>query len=227
MGNKIFVSYKYGDDRINNLCPSVNSTVRDYVNKFEGKIDSSNHIYKGEHDNEDLSQLSDEAIWEELKDKIYDSSVTIVFISPGMREDNKTDRNQWIPWEISYSLKETSRKTETGKNITSRTNAMIGVVLPDEQNSYDYYLESKTCCESGCVTHHTGKMFDILKKNKFNYKNPTKRGCDNNAEKIWLGECSYIGAVRWNDFINNIDYYIEKAHERLNDIDNYDIHKEL
>ena len=110
MGKKIFVSYKFADNQVENLSIYENSTVRDYVTKFEEILDPSDNIYKGESDGEDLSNLSEATIWEKLKDRIYDSSVTIVFISPGMKESWKTERNQWIPWEISYSLKEVSRK---------------------------------------------------------------------------------------------------------------------
>lgn len=77
MGNKIFVSYKYRDNQVENLSAYSDSTVRDYVDKFERKLDLSDNIYKGESDGEDLSNLSDNAIWEKLKDRIYDSSVTL------------------------------------------------------------------------------------------------------------------------------------------------------
>lgn len=88
-----------------------------------------------------LSKLSDDTIWEKLKDRIYDSSVTVIFISPEMKEIWKEEKDQWIPWEISYSLKETSRKNKNGDPVTSKSNAMLAVVLPDENGSYSYYLE--------------------------------------------------------------------------------------
>ncbi len=181
MGKKIFVSYKYVDDQVENLVWNTNATVRDYVDKFEEKVDSSDDIYKGESDDEDLSDLEDDTIWEKLKDRIYNSSVTIVFLSPGMKESWKADRDQWIPWEVSYSLKETTRKNKKGESVTSHSNAMLAVVLPDTSGSYSWYLESRSCCDSKCTTHHTDKLFTIIKKNKFNrIKNGSKRTCDNN-----------------------------------------------
>lgn len=105
MGHKIFVSYKYADSDVKNI--SGNSwprdTVRTYVDKLAEYIkDTSDHVYKGEDDGEDLSQLSDSTIWEKLKERIYDSTLTIVMISKNMRESNQEDRDQWIPWEISW-----------------------------------------------------------------------------------------------------------------------------
>ena len=228
MGHKIFVSYKYADEDVKNLTWWGNSTVRDYVTEFQNKLSAEDDINKGEEDDEDLSGLSDDAIWEKLKTRIYDSSVTVVFISPNMRESGKADRDQWIPWEISYSLKEISRKTKTGKSITSRSNAMVAVVLPDSSGSYSYYLESKNCCSSHCTTHHTDKLFTILAKNKFNLKNPTTRDCANNEGKIWTSpNSSYIGAVKWDAFIANYKKYIDAAIERQNNIDEYTIRKEV
>jgi hypothetical protein len=226
MGKKIFVSYKYADSQVENLSIYENSTVRDYVTKFEEILDPSDNIYKGESDGEDLSTLSEETIWQKLKDRIYDSSVTVVFISPGMKDSWKADKDQWIPWEISYSLKEISRKNKNGDAVTSRSNAMVAVVLPDENGSYSYYLESKSCCESGCTMHHTDKLFAIIRKNKFNFNNATKKVCDIGST-IWHGESSYIKAVNWSDFINDYDTYIDSACGRQDNIDDYDICKEV
>ena len=227
MGKKIFVSYKYADDQVEHLGnDDSTATVRDYVTALEDSIDSSDHIYKGEHDDEDLSQLEDDTIWEKLKDKIYDSTVTVVFISPGMRDTSKKDRDQWIPWEISYSLKETSRKNKNGDPITSKSNAMLAVVLPDTEGKYSYYLNENNCCTVRCITHYTGKLFSILKNNKFNYTKKKKYACDKDKE-IWQGTCSYIEAVKWCDFKKNINFYIDKAIDRQANIDDYDIPKDV
>ncbi len=228
MGHKIFVSYKYADADVKNLTWWGNSTVRDYVTEFQNKLSIEDDINKGEEDDEDLSGLSDDVIWEKLKNRIYDSSVTVVFISPNIRESGKADRDQWIPWEISYSLKEISRKTKTGKSVTSKSNAMVAVVLPDSNGSYSYYLESRTCCSSYCTTHHTDKLFTILAKNKFNLKNPSTRECTNNEGKIWTSpNPSYIGAVKWDAFIADYKKYIDDAIERQDNIDDYTIRKEV
>lgn len=227
MGKKIFVSYKYADDQVENLAWGENSTVRSYVDKFEETLDASDNIYKGESDGEDLSKLSDPSIWEKLKDRIYDSTVTIVFISPGMKENWKKDRDQWIPWEVSYSLKETSRKNKNGDPVTSHSNAMLAVVLPDETGSYTYYLEGKNCCTSKCTIHHTDNLFEIIKKNKFNRtKNATKRVCSNN-DTVWTGTCSYIESVKWSDFISDYQKYVNSAVSRQDHIDEYKIEKEV
>lgn len=141
MGRKIFVSYKYWDNSVYPI-PDISMSVpkvRDYVSWLEKKIkERTGHIYKGEQDNEDLSDKSEEYIWSKLKDKIYDSSITIVLISPNMKEFNRWERSQWIPWEIAYSIRETSRNY-----YVSRSNAVLAVVLPDRENKYDYFSKMR------------------------------------------------------------------------------------
>ena len=158
MSHKIFVSYKYHDDNVKQLGLSRKTTVRDYVDQLQGILDREDEIYKGEPDGEDLSNLSEDAIWEKLKDRIYDSTCTILIVSKGMKED-KPDREQWIPCEISYSLKEVNRKTQAGTTKKSSSNAILALVLPDRNGSYDYYLESKHCCNSGCRLVKTNILF--------------------------------------------------------------------
>ena len=144
MGRKIFVSYKYADSDVKqftnlNTWYRQEDTVRSYVDLLEVYFKSnSDHIYKGESDGEDLSQLSDSTIRDKLYDRIYDSTVTIVMLSPNMKESYQQQKYQWIPQEISYSLREQSRTNSKGQSVTSSTNAMLAVVLPDRSGSYSY-----------------------------------------------------------------------------------------
>ena len=220
MCSKIFVSYKYKDEDVEHLKTMAfdeETTVRKYVDKLKDYLGPN--IYKGEHDGEDLSGLSDEAIWEKLKPKIYDSTVTIIMISPNMRERNKRDRDQWIPWEISYSLKEMTRHDRT-----SHSNALLAIVLPDKQGSYSYYYEQRLC---GYTAQKTGRLFLIMRENMFNEKNPYKRFCPTCRQWHYYLDHSYIMPVRWSTFICNPQRYIDAALERQKDIDSYNITKEI
>lgn len=88
------------------------------------------NIYKEESDNEDLLEYSDDYIWKILKDRIYDSTLTIILISPSMNNGDK-ERNQWIPWEISYPLKEVYKKDKSGNMRCSFSNALLAIILPN------------------------------------------------------------------------------------------------
>jgi len=215
MGKKIFTSYKYADPNVRAIQGVNPTTARDYVDILQTKIDASDHINKGEDDGEDMGTLADSTIASKLGDKIFDSTVTIVFISKGMK--NSTPENdQWIPWEISYSLREQSRQ-----GINSKTNAMLGVVLPDQLGSYDWYYRHNPDCNS--TTHMTNQLFTILRENMFNIKTPQTRTC--NGTTIYEGESSYIKTAKWDDFIGSINWYIDKALEIWRVRDQYNIRK--
>lgn len=218
MGRKIFISYKFSDGSVQTLDYNVFTTVRSYVDKIESFCDKTDHIYKAESNNDDLSHLTDDQIWEQLKDRIFDSSVTIVMISPHMKNNNKTDKSQWIPWEISYSLKEMSRNDRV-----SRSNAMLAVVLPDENGSYEYFIIEKNCSRMLSTT----SLFNILSANMFNEKNPNKNYCETCRGTHYVGESSYIESVKWEDFKQIPNHYIEKAVKRQEDINKYNITKSI
>ncbi len=227
MGRKIFVSYKYSDDDVHNITDSFwGCTVRDYVDKIESTIDSSDHIYKGESDGEDLSQLTEDTIWNKLKNRIYDSTLTMVMLSKSMRVTWKRDKDQWIPREISYSLKEISRIDSSGNSVTSKTNALLAVVIPDKSNSYSYFTYNKTCCSSTCRVLVRDNLFDIMKGNMFNQKSPNSNKCDDGST-VYHGDSSYMLCVKWDEFIADMDTYINKAYEIQDKIDDYNIQKEV
>lgn len=230
MGKKIFVSYKFADNNVQNILGAnmwYACTARHYVDKLI-EILENDHIYKGESDGEDLSQLHDETIWEHLKNRIYDSTLTIVMISPGMREWNKPEKHQWIPREISYSLKEVSRVDKSGNAVTSRTNALMAIILPNREGSYEYFVTKKTYCDTGCTSYNniSFTIFTIMRKNMFNQKSPDKDICNRN-ETVYHGDCNYMLCVKWDDFIDNPNGFIDRAYKIYDARDNYSIEKEV
>lgn len=226
MGRKIFVSYKYADTQVQDLNvyedslwfgrQKVQTKARHYVNELSEILDNEDHIFKGEDDGESLAGFSDEAIASTLRDKIYDSSITIVLVSKGMKT-YEAEKDQWIPWEISYSLKEYTRNGRT-----SLSNGILAVVLPDENGSYGYFINHNSVCN--CINYNTPFLFQILRDNMFNKKVPDTYFCSNGSI-IHRGEFSYIKAIKWEEFKSNPNYYLDKAIEIRDNKESYNITK--
>lgn len=240
MGHKIFISYKYHDSSVYQKIEhhlfeqrqvGTLLTPRDYVDVLSEYLEEhSSHYCKAEEDNNDLSTLSDEQIWEILKDKIFDSTMTIVIISPKMKEIGQTDREQWIPWEIKYSLDNNKRHTSSGREVTSPTNAMLAIVLPDRDNSYNYYFENKQCCQTGCRLNKTNTLFYILRKNTFNLKKDTTEYKCAIGDNVHKGNMhSYITFIKWSDVNSKekIEGAIKHAYQIQSMKEQYDICHEI
>lgn len=197
----------------------VQTTARHYVDRLSKILKSDDHLFKGENDNESMESLADATISSKLGDKIFDSSVTIVLISKGMKTSYLLEKDQWIPWEISYSLKEQGRQ-----NQRSKTNGIIAVVLPDNIGSYEYYIRYDTVKNTRALK--TDFLFQILRDNMFNIKNPTRRQAYDGSW-IYSGDSSYIQSVKWEDFIVNPTHYIDKAIELRDRKDDFDLKKNI
>lgn len=227
MGKKIFVSYKYADTNVfafkEGMSESLNpTTVRDYVDRLEWYFDRTDDIYKGESDDEDLSEYDEDTIWDKLKDRIFDSSITILMISSGMKEPNRRDRSQWIPWEISYSLRRVTRDERT-----SQSNAILALVLPDRRGSYSYYLNERACnYNCSCTTYNKCATFNIVAKNMFNRRQKNATQCANGVT-LHSGESSYIKVVKWESFVQNPQGYIDSVSQIMDNIDDYEISVEV
>lgn len=221
---KIFVSYKYKDWNVQSLdgyTPAADTgflfTPRHYVDKIIDVI-GADHIYKGEVSGDDASHLTDDTIDSRLKEKIFDSSVTIVLVSPNMWDKSTLESDQWIPNEIIYSL-----RNKTRGDRTSGTNGMLAVVLPDINGSYDYAVVHKDC---GVRSWQTDSFFRIIRENMFNRFEKNHALCNSCFGYHHHGsDHSYIHPVKWEEFLINPNYFIEHAISLRDKLDEFDITK--
>lgn len=198
MARKTFISYKYSEAQ----------DTRDDILKALG--DDATY-YQGETaDSPDLIDTKVENIKENLKDMMYGTSVTIVVISPNIKD------SKWIDWEIEYSLKEITREDRT-----SRANGIVGVIQKIN-GGYDWLISNEVK-NDGCNTRNIDptKLYEIINKNRYNLLGENKYACSRcKTYDQLLG--SYISLITEEKFLSDPQEYIENAYSKSEDIDNYD-----
>lgn len=202
MAHKTFISYKW-------------SEAQDLRDDIITALGEDATYYKGEtSESPDLTDTSTENIKKNLKDMMYDTSVTIVILSPNMKE------SKWIDWEIEYCLKDITRKDRT-----SHTNGVVAVIMKVD-NSYEWFKKSGTNCHgSSTVSYELDKVFDIISQNHFN-SNPEQWHCDKCKTYDWLNG-SYITFVEEETFMDDPEKYINNAYDKSeNDASGYDLVKQ-
>lgn len=201
MAHKTFISYKY-------------SEAADLRDKIIEALGDDATYYKGEtSESPDLTDTSTENIKKNLKDMMYDTSVTIVILSPNMTE------SKWIDWEIEYCVKNKKRK-----NRTSHTNGVVGVIMKVDDEYSWFKKEGVNCHGSSKSSYEMSKVFSIIAKNHFN-SNPKQWHCDECKTYDWLNG-SYIAFVEEDIFLANPSKYINNAYEKSeNDASGYDLTK--
>lgn len=202
MAHKTFISYKHSEAQ----------GLRDRIINALG--DDATY-YRGEtSDSPDLSDTSTQNIKRVLCDMMYDTSVTIVIISPHMKE------SKWIDWEIEYCLKNITRKDRT-----SHTNGVVGVIMK-WNGGYDWFKQCDRNSD-GCVasSYDERYLYEIIKNNRYN-QNPKRYSCPI-CKTFNALTGSYISFVEEDDFINNPQYYIDNAYDKSeNDAEGYDLVKQ-
>jgi hypothetical protein len=201
MARKTFISYKYNEAR----------NLRDAIVRALG---NDAVYYQGEtSDSPDLTDFSTETIKRNLRDMMYNTSVTIVIISPNMI------KSKWIDWEIEYCLHEYRRKDRV-----SLTNGVVGVIMKvngstDWLKHYSYDIHG-----NDIVQFKNEYLYPIIYKNHYNSYPPLKHCNDCSTYDFLNG--SYITMVDEEVFLNNPSFYIENAYSKSEDISNYIIRKE-
>lgn len=201
MSHKTFISYKYDEAR--NLRNAIINSLGEDTVYYQGETSLS----------PDLTDTPTENIKKKLSDMMFDTSVTIVIISPNMRNSN------WIDWEIEYSLKNITRKGRT-----SHTNGVVGVIMK-YNGDYSWFKKSSLNGD-GCSSssYDETKVYSIINKNRFN-QNPKIYSCDI-CKTVNALTGSYIAYVEEDLFLENPQKYIDNAFDKSeNDAIGYDLKK--
>lgn len=125
--------------------------------------------------------------------------------------------SDWIPSEISYSLRKVSRD-----ETQSQRNGIVGVIQKID-GGYGW-IKSTTTKADGCTSNSYREELlpQIIRENRYN-QYPKVYSCER-CKTVSQSTGSYISLIEEDDFIARIDEYIEQAFKKSeNDCSGYKI----
>ena len=151
--------------------------------------------------NEPLNSDNEDYIMRKIReDYLADSTVTIYLIGEYSAENSFLQDQTYIKRELQASL-------YNGENNTK--NGILGVVLP---NMYDRIYKGEEQCLICGSNHNIVCVNDdtTIKEFNYNFYIPKDNGC------CWSEEERYCVLVKWEDFENNPEKYIDDAFNKRN-----------
>lgn len=206
MATNVFVSFRFKDGV-------------DLKEELIELFDSSTEVINRSED-EDRSEMTEETIRKYLYDKLKNTSVTIIILTPeaiNYRKDWFGEYDDWLYDELRYSLEDRDK---------NRTNGAIALYTDE---SRDLLMKSNThscnVCneETSCTT--ILQFENLVRKNMMNIKSEYKaESCEDlyNSEKD-----SYISLVHFDDFKKDYNKYINVAKDKRDRKDEFDLVKRM
>ena len=202
MATKVFISFRFSDGK------EIKDELVDLFDESTEVINRSEDV--------DRSQMSEDTIQEYLYEKLKDTSVTIVLLTPeavSYRKNWIGNYDDWLYDELRYSL-------EDRKN--NRTNGVVAVYTDDAK---DMILESSSHYCSHCQetkSCRTLKFFDNLaRKNMLNIKQSYKKNLCNDLYDD--SHDSYISLVSLEEFKQDHTKYIDNAKDKRDRLHEFSI----
>lgn len=186
--HKCFISFKKEDN--------------DYRKELDDLFDEGNVINKG-LDRVIDSEDGDYIMKVIRNDYLKDSTVTVFLIGEHSSENEGVDclgrdKNYFIKKELQSSLYNAKGNTRNG---------ILGVVLP---NMYQKVYQGTYVCDTCGKSHNYVSINDntVVKEFSENYYIEPHMGC------AWSEDERYCVLVKWDDFINDPEKYIDQAFDK-------------
>lgn len=206
MANKVFISFRFNDG---------NEIKNELLNLF----DKSTEVINKSED-VDRSNMSEATIQKYLYDKLRNTSVTVVLLTPNAINHKKGYFNKYDDWmydEIRYSLSDREG---------NRSNGLIAIYTEDVKKLI--ITENKhTCsvCNKETITNTISNFDNLCRKNMMNVKEGYKR---NKCNGIYdSNHDSYCSLISLEEFKKDYEYYIKMAFEKRDRINEFNLIKQL
>lgn len=148
--------------------------------------------------NEPIDSEDEDYIMRKIREDYLSESTVTIFLIGNVSAENSIFQNQnFIKRELQASLYD-------GQNNTK--NGILGIVLP---NMYSSIFAGSYNCSICNNTHTTVKINDntVIKEFSYNYYIP-------NDKCSWSEDDRYCVLVKWEDFIENPEIFINNAFDK-------------
>lgn len=152
--------------------------------------------------NESIDSNDEDYIMKKIRlEYLYDSTVTICLIGSNSGENALFENQAYIKRELQASLYDNAGN--------GKRNGVLGVVLPEMT---DKIYKGKYLCDKCGEEHNYVNINNdtTIKEFNYNYYLPNPSGC------AWSESDRYCVLVKWDDFCNDPNKYIDMAYEKRN-----------